>query len=84
LIIDAIVIALKTVLNGFLALIPEYELPAMGDFGSTLGASVGAINGYFPVVTLGVCLLTILGVRVFIGLFNVLVFVYGLIPFKAT
>jgi hypothetical protein len=44
----------------------------------------GALNGYFPVTVLGVCLVIVLGLKVALSLWRIVVFVYEHIPFKAT
>lgn len=84
-IVDLIVTTLLAVLEGFISLFPAWELPAsLTTFGTSIGASLGTINGIFPVVTLGVCLAAILLCWLFIIGFQALVFIYRLVPFKAT
>lgn len=82
--IDLLVGIVQGILNGVLALIPSYSLPELTGFGGQLGSGVATMNGYFPMVTLGACLLVIIGARVAIAAFDLAVFLYGLIPFKAT
>lgn len=84
-IVDLFVAILLGLLGGFISLFPEWTLPpAISSFGTSIGSSLSTINGIFPVVTLGVCLGVILLSWLFILGFQALVFVYRLIPFKAT
>lgn len=84
-ILDLIVKVLLSVFSGFISLFPAWQLPdSMTGFASSLGASVSTINGIFPVVTLGVCLAALVSTWLFVGAFQAVVFVYRLVPFKAS
>lgn len=75
----------STFLTGLLALFPTWSLPAGIDVSATsMGLIVGRISGYFPIVTLALCCLAVLGYHVFSTALRVVIFVYNLIPFKAT
>jgi hypothetical protein len=83
--IDAIVQAGLLVIGGVVGLFPAYTLPTtVTTLGSNLGSAVAGANSIFPVITLGLCLGVALGGILFLALWNVLVLVYDLIPFKAT
>lgn len=80
-----IVKATLGLVRGLLGLFPAYALPSsMDNLGSSIGNSVSGANSVFPVVTLGVCLGVVVGLRLFLALVDLAVWVYGLIPFKAT
>lgn len=83
-ILDLIVAIVLGLLTGVLALIPAYDMPSMSGFGSSLGSNIGALNGYFPVITLGVSLLLIIGARVMVFAFDTAIKLYELIPLKFT
>lgn len=84
-IIDAIVKVVTALLTGILGLVPAYTLN--GSFtsaGAGLGSALGAINGVFPVGTLGACLGVVLSARLFMLAWNLIVFIYDKFPAKAT
>lgn len=84
-ILDWIMGALIGLWTGILALFPSYTLPdSVSSVGSSLGASVATINGIFPVVALGGCLVVMIGARLFIVLWAGIAWVYAKIPFKFT
>ena len=84
-ILDWIMGALIGLWTGFFALFPSYELPdSVSSVGSSLGASVSTVNGIFPIVTLGACLLVMIGARLFVALWAGISWVYGKIPLKFT
>ena len=83
-IIDLIVQIVLGLLTGVLALIPAYSMPDLSGFGGTLGTNIGALNSYFPVITLGVCLLAIVGARLMVFGFDMAIKIYELIPLKFT
>lgn len=83
--VDLIFAAMFGLLGGVLSLIPEYELPssvlsAFEGFGSALGG----MNGVVPVGTLGAALVAVVGFRLFLLVWDLVVFVYGKIPLKFT
>lgn len=84
-ILDAILAILFGLVEGVLSLFPAYTLPSSvpASF-SSLGATASGLNGIFPVGTLGVCIGIVIAFRVVIALVQLLVWVWDLIPFKAT
>lgn len=84
-IIDAIVQVLTGLVTGVLGLMPAYQLPdQINDLGETLGGAVAGINGVFPVVTLGKALAAVIAVQLLLAVCSLVLWVYKLIPFKAT
>lgn len=83
-IIDAIVGILMMILEGFLALLPTFDFSGISDFGVPLGDSLAAAGKVFPVAVLGGCMLAVIAVWVFIHAWRLVVYIYSLIPFKAT
>lgn len=83
-IIDAIVGILMAILQGFLALLPSWDFEGISDFGPALGDSLAAASTVFPVATLGLCLAATLAVWLFINGWQLIVYIWRLIPFKAT
>jgi hypothetical protein len=83
-IVDLIVQILVGIVTGILSLIPAYSLPNLSGFGGALGANLKALDGYFPVSTLGISLVAIIGARVLVWGFHVALLIYDVIPFKAT
>jgi hypothetical protein len=82
---DAVVSVLMGFLTGVLSLLPSWELPAsFAAFGPELGAKIDAFNGVLPVVTLGQCLAAMVGFRLFVLAWGLVVWLYDKIPFKAT
>jgi len=84
-ILDAIIGLVVTLLTGLLGMIPAYSLPdSILSAGATIGETVGTINGVVPIVTMGACLAALIGVRMFIWIWQLVVFIYDKIPAKAT
>lgn len=79
-----IVTLMLTVLTGVLGLLPTYSPPAFDGLGTTLGEGLAAANALFPVTTVGVCLGIVFGVRVFLLAWDAIIWLYRLIPLKAT
>lgn len=72
-------------LSGLISLFPAWSLPgSMSGWGAQVGGALSSVAGIFPVVTLGLCLAAVLASWLFIIGFQALVFVYKLIPLKAT
>ncbi len=83
--LDLIFTALFGLLGGLVALIPEWEVPAsITGAAADLGATLGGLNGVVPIATLGAALVAVIGFRVFILAFDLVVWVYGKIPAKFT
>lgn len=75
---DALIAFVFGSVRAVLGLIPTWQPPADA-FSSTsisLGSIAGTGNGWFPVVTLGVCLVFILALKVFLLGWRVVVFIY--------
>lgn len=81
-IFDAIIQLVIGIFTGILGLLPGYEVPDFGDFGSMVGSGLGVAGVFFPVPVLGWCLVTILGFRVFMVAWSVVVWIYDKLPFK--
>lgn len=81
--VDFLIGLVVGIFTGILGLMPAYQLPAsITDLGGTIGSSVAAINGVFPVVTLGACLVLMIGARLFIAAWSAIAWAYDKIPFK--
>jgi hypothetical protein len=85
-IVDLLLGALVAMMRGILDLVPVWELDAaaLATSGQTVGSFAGMLSGYFPVATLAFSLLTILGFKVFMSGWRLIVFVYDKLPFKMT
>lgn len=79
-----IVTLMLTVLTGALGLLPTYDPPDFGSLGTALGSGLASANALFPVTTLGVCLAVVLGFRLFLLVWDAIIWLYRLIPLKAT
>lgn len=77
---------LTGILNGLLSLMPGWsvDLTAVSGSGASIGSNAYRINEWFPVDILAVCLVLIFTVDIGVAAWRLLVFVYELIPFKAT
>lgn len=84
-IFDAIVLVLKTVFEGVLGLLPTMSLPAgLTDSMAGIGTRAAALDGIVPVYVLGVCIAAVIGVKLALLAWGVIVFIYDRFPFKAT
>jgi hypothetical protein len=83
-IIDLIVAGLKALVDVIMALIPSYTLPVFADVAGPIGSGMAKLGAVFPVDVLGWCLAAVLVVRLFVWGFDLVVFVWSIIPFKAT
>lgn len=84
-ILDAILTILFALVEGFLGLFPAYDLPSsVPQSFSVIGQTAGQLNGIFPVGSLGACIAVAVGFRLVIALVQLLLWVWELIPFKAT
>lgn len=85
-IIEAIVTFFGSAIRAVLGLIPSWSPPtdAFAGLATSFGSTAAKGNGYFPVVVLGVCLALVMGLKLALLLWRVLVFAYGILPFKAT
>lgn len=84
-IFDLIFSFLASVLTAFLTLIPAYDLPPeVRNLGADIGGAVAGANAFFPVVHVGICIGLVIAARIFLALWDLLVFIYDRVPFKAT
>jgi hypothetical protein len=84
-IFDKIAAVLLGVLNGVLGLLPSWSLGLdLSGWGEGFGSALAMASGWFPVGILGTCLLTILGLKAALFGWDLLVFLYRLIPGKLT
>lgn len=79
-----IVTLMLTVLTGVMGLLPTYSPPSFDGLGTTLGQGLAAANALFPITVLGWCLGVVVGVRVFLLAWDAIIWLYRLIPLKAT
>lgn len=73
-----------TVLTGVLGLLPTYDPPSFEPLGTELGAGLASANALFPVTVLGGCLAAVIGLRLFLLVWDFIIWLYRLIPLKAT
>ena len=84
-ILDLLVKAVVTIFTGLLGLVPAYSPDStFSTAGASLGATVSAANGVFPVVTLGACIGALVLARLFLVGWELVVFIYDRIPGKFT
>lgn len=84
-IVDAIIGVLLSLFTGVIGLLPSWQVPSsITDLGGTLGGALSGLNGVFPVGTLGLCLAMMVGCRLFVFAWGLIVWVYRLVPFKLT
>lgn len=78
-IFDGLVNLLMGVLTGVFALLPSYtpDFPSFAGF----GAAIGGANSAFPVVTLGVCILSLLGLQFFLFGVTLVTWIWDKVPF---
>lgn len=85
-IVEWVVSLVLGIVQGLLSLLPTWEVDtsAFDEMGTDLASLVLKVDAYVPVVTLLACFAIRMGVWVFMSFWRALVFVYDLIPFKAT
>lgn len=85
-IVLGLIVLLAQALRAVVGLVPDWAPPTAAFEGTAtnVGAMAAAGNAYFPVVTLGVCLVLVLGLKVALLVWRAVVFVYEVFPFKAT
>lgn len=83
---DVFITVLVGLFGGILAALPEYTLPPelTQDFPVDVATYVSWANGYFPVYHAGIALGVLLGVRLLMTAWTVVVWVYEKFPFKFT
>lgn len=83
-ILDAIISLAVAAFTAILSLIPSFSFNGGFEFGELIGTWMSTANGFFPMNTLAMCILAILGVYVFVFAVRVIVFVWDKFPFKAS
>lgn len=84
-ILDAIIGLLVSFLTAVFSLFPAYSLPgSMTALGSSIGSALNGAGQFFPIGTLGICIGAIVGARVFILGWALVVWLYTKIPAKFT
>lgn len=84
-ILDALIGLVVAILEGILAMLPSFTLGVdLTAFGELAGQGAGIIGAAFPVAALGICILALVAVRVGSTLWNLVVFIYDRLPWKAT
>lgn len=82
---DAVLTFLLGLLNGFLSLFPTFTLPAsFFQLSGTLGSTIGAWGGIFPVGALAITAGALVAVRLFLAAVWLLQYVYSIIPLKSS
>lgn len=72
---------------GLFSLVPSFGADPAGpasSFASSFASSAGSLNGYVPEATALVCLGVLLAIRFGLLAWKGLLFVYSILPFKAT
>lgn len=80
-IFDAIASFLVSIVNGVLGLFPNYS-PDFQGIGGGLGSSLAGANAVFPVTVLGLCIVSLIGLRVFMLGLTLVTWIWAKIPFK--
>lgn len=80
-VLDFIIGVVVGLLNGVLALIPDFTIGSRG-IGSSIGSAAAGANSVFPVVTLGLCIAAVIGLRLFLAVVAFLAWVWDKIPLK--
>ncbi|QIK83530.1 hypothetical protein [Sanguibacter sp. HDW7] len=85
-ILDALIALMASSFTLVLDLIPSWTPPteAFSQSSASVGSMASAGNGYFPVRVLGICLALVLGLKVALLAWRGVVFVYSVLPLKAT
>lgn len=84
-IFDKVISILFGLLGALLGLLPAWSFDTgFSDAASALTQGVQIANAFFPVQTLGICLAAVLGLRAAMGGWQVAVWLYDKIPFKAS
>lgn len=84
-IVDVLIGLMVSMFTGVIGLLPAWAPPdSITNFGESVGSAVAGVNGVFPVVTLGICIAMMIGVRLFVLAWGLLIWVYKLVPFKFT
>lgn len=79
-IVDTFARFLIGIFNGVLGLIPSYS-PNFTGLGGNLGSALAGANSFFPMVTLGICIAAILGLRLFLFSVSLVTWVWSKVPF---
>ena len=84
--VDLLIAAVVGVLTAVLGWLPTWSPPtqAVTDTAGAVGSGLAWANNYFPVVDVFAAVGLVIGFRVLVSAWHVLVWVYDRIPFKAT
>lgn len=80
-IFDAIVKFIVAVFRGVLGLFPSYS-PDFQSFGAGLGSALAGANAVFPVTVLGLCIVSVIGLKVFLLGLTLVTWIWDKVPFK--
>ncbi len=84
-IVDALIGFCVGILRVLVELLPTWSPPTEpGSFGTSAGGMVGMLSGYFPILTLAVCLGVVFGVKILASVWQAVVFIYDRVPLKFT
>lgn len=79
-IVDLFAKFLVGIFTGVLGLIPSYS-PNFSGLGGSLGNALAGANSFFPMVALGVCIVAVIGLRLFLFLVTLVTWVWDKVPF---
>ncbi len=80
-IVDALIGFCVGILRVLVELLPTWTPPAeSGSFGTTAGGMVGMLSGYFPILTLAICLGVVFGVKILASVWQAVVSIYDRVP----
>lgn len=84
--VEALVALMATSFNAVMSLVPSWEpdTAAFNQTATSVGAMASSGNGYFPVRVLGICIALVLGLKIALMAWRAIVFIYSMLPFKAT
>jgi hypothetical protein len=84
-ILDALAVIAFSLVRAILQLVPAYTLPTqVTSSAGSFGGAAGSVNAIFPVGTLALCLGAVIACRLFLFVWDLVISVYKLFPFKAT
>ncbi len=77
-VIEALIDTIVGIVRGLLSLVPMWapDADALDTGGMTVGSFASAMNGYFPVTVLGVCLGLVFGFKAVLWVWRIAVFIY--------
>lgn len=84
-IVDALIAFCAGIVRVVVLLLPAWGPPSTdGGWGTIAGGGVGILSGYFPIVTLTLCIVFVFGVKILASVWQAVVFLYDRVPFKFT